>query len=145
MPLRPKYKAIEAFCHHIYSSITYRNQAKGTIYTLGLGREFCIADIVGIENVSNYSIDNFLVCFDTPDSEEKMMTWCDGTDNRIYVYTTITKTSDYVKNYDNTTGIISVTGGTYKVATKATNVGSSSYENQITPIIYFLDNIEFSN
>lgn len=116
----------------------------GTIYKLGTGRSFSIADIVGEENVANYSINNFLVVWDSPSCEQQQLGWNGETDNRVFTYAKIVEDTDFVKSYDNTTGTITITGGTYKLGAWATQVMSGyNYATiEATPIVYFLDSVE---
>jgi len=114
------------------------------IYKLGEGRSFDISSIVGKENVANYSADNFLVFWNSPECTQQTLGWNGETDNRITVYGKIDKGDDFVKSYDNTTGIVTITGGTYKLGAYATQIMSGyNYATlQNTPTVYFLPSTE---
>lgn len=107
------------------------------IYKLGQGRSFSIADIVGKENVGNYTIENFLVFWTQPTGSISIHR------QEGHQYTTITSQQEFVKTYDQTSGVINITGGTFQMhQTVSGDDTVFKSTTTVTPIVYFIDNIE---
>ena len=111
---------------------------------LGTGNSFNISDVVGINNVSNYSIDDFICVPDTITYNGGLHGFVDGNETGYgNVSVSLQKNSDYAMTYDNTTGEVTIT--TFLKITIKTTVkrnGASAQESftdtiSITPKVYF--------
>ena len=137
----------------IYSNLDLINIKIPKLYNLGQVRTFDISIIVGKENVGNYTEDNFIL---TVPNFSKSVT---GTSNRpgyLYRATAVASYTDFVKNYDIETGILSLAGGVLNLNAKGYyNDSSSNYSDalainpsqnfEIIPVIYFISDFELAN
>jgi len=111
--------------------------SKSNIYKLGTGRSFNISSIVGIENVGNYTKDNFIVV-PTGSSINKSPMQTVGSQD--YPSATATLSSGSV-TYDTTTGTVTVSGFVLtatacKYQYGGGSMGSSSTNLDVT--VYFV-------
>jgi len=115
------------------------NITGGKIYKLGTGKSFDISSIVGAENVGNYSETNFLVEWNAP-----TYNFTYSGLNHSVVNTTMKKQSDYKLSYDETTGVLTITGGSV-ILLYSKNEELEQNHNKtftISPVVYFLDGLE---
>lgn len=107
-----------------------------TIYKLGTGRSFNITEIVGEENISKYTIGNFIVAIDTLSGQTNSLT-LDSSDARCTA--NITRTSTFTLDYNTSTGDFTITGGVYTLHVWQTPWSHIYTKKTInaTPIVYF--------
>jgi len=113
------------------------------IYKLGEGRSFNISDIVGQENVGKYTEENFIVVDSGSLSGSHTLITDDVNGDAGSVKYSVTKGTDFTLDYDEETGGITITGGTYTLKAyqiEITHLSSSKTFNKV-PIVYFLDGI----
>lgn len=116
------------------------NVANCKIVLLGSGTSFNISDIVGSENIGQYSINDFIV---VPDIKFPL-SYDINQANSQQVRANSTISAPYVHNlsYDNTNGNVSVTTMTISHVYRywASNGASATYSNNwtINPKIYLL-------
>lgn len=113
----------------------------GTIYNLGVGRSFNIATIVGSENVSNYTNDNF-IAVPTGSSINKSPMQTVGSSD--YPSATATLSSGSI-TYDASTGTVTVSGfiltaTQYCYQNGQGPLGSATKNLDVT--VYFIDGVE---
>ena len=137
-----------AFCTQILKSINYRNSAVGKIYYLGASRNFDISNIVGTENIEKYTKEDFIcVC---PNFSTSCQTATDTHDNGAYATGSVSFTP-FVVDYDNSTGIVTITDGILTLTVKDydTDDGikisiteTKTTTISVTPTVFFLDGAE---
>ena len=124
------------------------------IYKLGQGRSFSIADIVGKEKQkaveSTGYLEGTMKCLGTAIRTVGKQGMRYKTTGSISIhrqeghqYTTITSQQEFVKTYDQTSGVINITGGTFQMhQTVSGDDTVFKSTTTVTPIVYFIDNIE---
>ena len=122
----------------------------GKIIYLGEGRTFDISSIVGIENVGKYTANDFIL------SQVKIDTKAANSGNWGYAIPTSyghveCDVSAFTKEYDNTTGILMLSGGVLRASgyardtTNNSNKLNVSVSHEILPNVYLVDGFDNSD
>jgi len=102
-------------------------------YYLGKGRSFNISDLVGTENIGNFTSENFIVCWTAPSGSVSIYR------QEAWQYTNITNVVEFKKNYDSTIGKLLITGGTYEhIQSQAGDDDNKVVSITNTPLVYFV-------
>ena len=99
---------------------------------------------MGNDNVGNYGIGNFIVDWSYP--QHDFRTSIGQSNNNYYNFLTDTfrKASDFVLSYNNQTGELSITGGTWTDSMYIHGGSPNDYVNtyNANPVVYFCDGCE---
>jgi len=117
-------------------------EAKGKIYVLGTctsGQSFSIANIVGQENVGNYSASNFLVVSGGISTSLEADADSDHTGHDATASFSFSAPS---VSYNNTTGVVTVGGGSWNMSIYMKYSNQPSTSGVVTNTVYFIDNSE---
>lgn len=125
------------------TNINYRNSGKSKVYYLGAGRSFNISNLVGPKNIGKYGISNFIVAWTSPSGSAGITAEETDKEYKMAISATVTTTSDFILSYNNSTGVLTISGGTYTVSAHQPAydiIQTSTYNNN--PKVYFVPNIE---